>query len=419
MAELKIEDLELTEEQKSGAVPLSEEQEEKIQETVDWDTPPEGEKPPEKKEPEKKAEEPEKEPEPKPEELTPDQIKEQEVEDKRIEDKAEELKIAPDEVIVLEEKEKADKEAADTKKQQDEEAETERLTKKSEELDKTVEEVQEIEKAETETVEKQRIETIAKEENITVDQVTENEKKDQEIVDRHQGDSMKIARAVRTQQSAFAKLENDHETLKTSVEKQERIINEEEFNAQCNDKREDIITKYKASYPEQGEQDDEVLFERGKSLLRTKWDDARAFEKKAVSDQAKDKRKELAEGLPEDVKKEFLTDIQESLEKLTDQQVLSKKFNVEYIVQLARGQKYTPEYIKKIEEDGYRRGKEQRKIVRNVKSPNSPPPSEKNKAITTSLTQEQKDRALDMYMGTNMTEQQKYDEYEKIKDKDF
>lgn len=423
MGEFDVKDLDLTPEQESGAVPLSEEQEEKIQETVDWDTPPEGEdKPPEKKpdeEPDKKPDET-KPDETKPDELTPEQQKEQEVETKRIDDKAEELKITSDEVIELETKEKADKETADTKKQEEETAETERLTKKAEELGKTVEEVQEAEKSESEETEQKRIEAIAKEENISIEQVAEMEKADKEIVDRHKGDPMKLARAVRTQQKSFAKLENEHEALKVSVEKQERIINEEEFNGQCEDKREVIIKEYRAKYSDEAEnKEDDVVFEKGKALLKTKWDDAISNEKKAVSDKAKDRRKELTEGLSDDVKKEFLSDIEETLGNINDQQVLSKKFNIDYIVQLARGAKYTPEYVKKVEDDAYKRGKENRKIVRTIHGPKTPAPSSKKGVVSTTLNEEQKDRAEDMYHGTNMTKQQMYDEYEKIKDNDF
>ncbi len=421
MADLKVEDLELTDDQKSGAAPLSEEQEVKIQETVDFEPRIEGEEP--KKEPEKKAEEPKKEPEKeetKPEDLTPEQKEEQETENQRIIDKAEELKITPEKVIEIETQEKADKETAEATKKQEEEAETERLTKKAEELGKTVEEVKEAENQESEETEQKRIEAIAKEENISVEQVKEMEKADNEIVERHQGDPMKLARAVRTQQKAHAKLENEHEALKTSVEKQERIINEEEFNAQCEDKRETIITEYRAKYSEESEEkEDDVVFEKGKALLKTKWDDAITSEKKAVSDGAKDKRTELLDGLSDDVKKEFSSDVEELLGQLTDQQVLNKKFNVDYIIQLARGKKYTPEYIKKVEDDSYKRGKENRKIVRTITGPKSPPPSSKKGTVTTTLNEDQKQRARDMYEGTNMTEQQMYDEFEKIKDNDF
>ncbi len=418
---LKVEELNLTDEQKSGAANLSEEQEVKIQDTVDFEPLLEGEDPskePEKKDPEKK--EPEiKTEEKKVDELTTEQQAEQDTENQRIADKAEELKITPEKVIETEAQEKLDKETADATKKQDEEAETERLTKKAEELGKTVEEVQETEKQESEAVEQKRIEAIAKEENISVDQVKEMEKADKEIVDRHQSDPMKLARAVRTQQKAHAKLENEHEALKTSVEKQQGIINEEEFNAQCEDKRETIIQKYRVQFPEQAESDDDVVFEKGKALLKTKWDTAITDEKKAVSVQAKDKRKELVDGLPDDVKKEFLSDIEESLETIPDKQVLSKKFKIDYIVQIARGAKYTPEYIKKIGDDAYIRGKENRKIVRTMNGPKSPPPSSKKGAVTTTLNEEQKQRAREMYTGTNMTEQQMYDEFEKIKDNDF
>ena len=431
MVELKVEDLKLTDEQKSGTVPLSEEQEVQIQETVNFEPRIEGEKPedkkpevkPEDKKPDEKPED-KKPDETKPEDkkeddLTPEKIAEQEKEDKRVEDKAEELKITPEKVMEMETQEKLDKETAEAKKKEDDDAETDRLTKKAEELNKTVEEVQESEKEESEETETKRIQAIATEEKITVEQVVEMEKADKEIVDRHQGDPMKLARAVRTQQKSHAKLENEHESLKTSVEKEQKIISEQEFNAQCTDKQETIVKQYRIQFPDQAEDEDGVIFERAKAMLKTKWDDAIVTEKKEVTDKAGEKRKELISGLSDEVKGEFLSDIEESLGQITDNQVLSNKFSIDLIVKLARGTKYTPEYIKKVEDDAYKRGKEQRKIVRTITGPSKPTPASKKGEVSTTLNAEQQQRARNMYAGTNMTEQQMYDEFEKTKDKDF
>ncbi len=407
-----LEKLELTEEQKAEGGQLTEEQEQKIQDSIEW-----GEEDVKKK--------PEGEPEAKEEDETPSEEveenseeesglteAEQKVEDERLSKKSEELGKTVDEVRELE-----------VKEAEAEQTEQDRIAKEAEEQGKTVEEVVASEKAEADKVETDRVEAIAKEEGLSVDEVKENEQKDQALIERHGSDPQKLARAFRKMQSESDKNKSEFEKLKAADVKQSELINEQEFHAKCEGQREKIVAEYRRAFPEKSEPlEDDVCFDLGKAAVKASWDKAVAEEAEQIKTEATEARKSHLDKLSPELNKEFRSEVSELLEKCSDNQILNPQFDVESIAFLCRGKKYSPEYVKNLEKEAFNRGAEEKKILGAKRGPQgsgAKPPVKGKGEVRTSLSDSQKQRAEEMYEGTNMSKQKMYDEYEKIKDQDF
>lgn len=366
-AEKLVEKLDLTPEQKSGKTGLSDEQTQKIADET-WpdynvpagETPKKGE--PKVKEPLKKEEEPKKSEEPDP--------------TKPEDDKSNEGKEG--------------EEDPDKKEPTPEEAEL------------------------------QRLEAIAKEEGITIDQVKENEAKDKAIVERHANDPVKLARALRKEQSEYGKIKNELEELrdlKKQIDEQERLIDEKSLNEQIEAKRDQLILEYRKIHPEEEDVDDDIIFERGKAVIKQEWKGILEKKNAEIKTKADTKRDDLVTKLDTSYK-EFAPEIRKYLAECPDSQVLHSKFDVSHIANMVRGKKYTPEYVKSLEDAAYKRGMEQPKVLGDkTRIPSSKTSSGRT---STSLSEAEKRRAKEMFAETNMTEEQMFKEYEtKHKGKDF
>lgn len=395
-----VDTLNLTPGQKTGSEGLSEEQHEKIAESVDWDFVEPAKEPKDKKPDDvEKIEKVEDAPAPLKEGKTP-----------------EELRIEADRL----EKEQAEtdrkaQEKADQKKQEEDQSlEEARIKALAEKDGKPIDEIRRIESEKTEGA---RLKAIAKEEGITVEQVKDNEAKDKSIVERHKNDPLKIARDVRKQQSEYDKLKNENEALREKESARTRVITEQEFEHQFDARKDQIIAKYRETYPDASYalEDDEVL-EKAKPLLRGAYDETRKNYESEIKTQSESKRKELVEGLSEEFK-EYRPEVEEALKECSDAQVLNKEFNIEYLACWARGKKLTPEYIKSIEDAAYTRGNEQPKILGEIGV--KKPRSQSGKSYSYNLTAEQKKRALDVNRREDWTDEQKYADYDKVKDNDF
>ena len=171
-----------------------------------------------------------------------------------------------------------------------------------------------------------------------------------------------------------------------------------------------IIAAYRENYSDivtEETSDDAVLKLAVKEIL----DNYSKAQEKARHDlvlKAKDKREEILNSLPDDNKK-YLSELRPLLSKVSDAGVMSDNFSVDTYIRYIKG---SPEHydkdVKEAEERGYKRGKEEAKIVQVKKTPGegkSPKPKAKR-----TLTESQKQRALDMY-GDNMSEQEAYDAY--------
>jgi len=316
-------------------------------------------------------------------------------------DKKEGEEETPEEKEAREKKEaedKSDDKKDDKKKEEAEAKETERLEKKAEKLGKTVDEVKELESSEK--AETERIDKIAKEEGITAKEVKENEDKDKSLAERHGNDPVKIARAMRKGQSEYGKIKKGYDELvdyKAQSEAQRTKFNEKAFNDRMEKHREDVIEKYRKTFPDDSEDvSDDAIFERGKNLIKKGIEKKEEASAKEVETKAKEKRAELIKTLPEEFK-DHLSEVKEILAECDDLQVLDKGFDVVYLANYTRGKKYTPDYVKSLEDAAYKRGAEQAKILPKGGKPPKPTGDKAKDKVPANMTSEQKERAEDIY----------------------
>lgn len=395
--------------------PLTNDQKKEIEdfkEKIDW-TPKSEEKPEEKKEEvikekeelvtlktneEKKAEE--------------DAATEAKAEEDRLTTKAGELKKTIDEVKEIE---------VGEKKQEDD-----RIAKLAEEQSKTVEEIIQQEsdskKAQDEKTDEQkeqeRLEVLAKEEGITVDEVKATEEKDLKVVENYDKDPMKIAKALRSENSAFSKLKDENEKLveyKTEVEAQRLRYNEERIDDGIEKVREKVVAEYIRTHPQESEEEEGVLFERAKVEVKSAMKAQTEALDKETEGKADEARKVLIDSVPDEYK-EFRSEIKEVLKSEGDQDVLSKSFDVMNLCYWARGKKMTPEYVKSIEDAAEKRGKEQPEIIQKKASITSSgsrsPENETKTKVADSASEKDKERALEMFSNKDdWSNEKKIEEY--------
>ena len=278
----------------------------------------------------------------------------------RLDKKAEELSKTVDEVREIEAKEaeeQVEKDAADE----------ERIAKLADEQNKTVEEIKKEEEANKETpeqIETKRIEDIAKEEGITVDEVKEGETKDKAIIERLGGDINKVAKSLRSENSAYGKLKVEHEelsTFKKNVEIARAKFSEEQIDATLADKRDEVIKVYLKKFPDQESETDDVVFERAKVRIKEALKDKEVEATGKLKVEADTARETLIKSIPEEYK-EYVPEIKEVLKGNPDSDVVDKEFDVMNLAHWARGKKFTPEHVKSLEDAAYKRGKEQPEI---------------------------------------------------------
>ena len=329
-----------------------------------------------------------------------------------------EKKPEPKEVKEGEEEESVEKTpeevAAEKVVKEAEAAETARLDKKAKELGKTVDEIKQIET--TEKAETERLEKVAKDEGKTVDEVKAEEAKDKTVAERHGNDPVKIARALRKEQSEYGKLKNEAEGLRKFREQaiaDARKFNEQRLNSALEKDREKIVTTYREKYKDEEGIDvlsDDAVFERAKGVIRKGLEERETTREESIKTQAETKRAEILKTLPEEFK-DFIPEVKDLLAECGNDQILDKEFDVAFLANYARGKKYTSDYVKSLEESAYKRGGEKAKIIPNVPSAKAGSPKG---VISTPLTEIQQRRAEELYGNREgWTKQKMYEEYSK------
>jgi len=320
-------------------------------------------------------------------------------------DKAEPEKAKPEEPEVKEEpkEEKEEKEEKETPEPEDEQAkaaekaEQERLEKKAKEIGKIVEEVKKMEAEEK--AEQERLEKIAKDEGMTIDEVKEMEAKDKSIAERHGNDPIKVARALRKEQSEYGKLKNEIEQLrefKTKTEAQQAKFNEDHFNMVMEQNRDKLIDQFREKSPVEAESlSDDACFERAKTRIKEALKAQEEHKLKEFGKEAETKRGEMIKTLPKEYN-DYVPEIKELLNECDDVQILDKGFDVTFLANYVRGKKFTPDYIKSLEDSAYKRGIEQPKIIPPVHT-SKPTKETKSTKLIDSLTDVDKRRAEEIY----------------------
>jgi len=280
------------------------------------------------------------------------------------------------------------------------------------------EEDQEKEKS-PEEKEGEVLKKIAEEEGITVEEAKEIIGKDKSIVERHENDPLKIARALRKEQSEYGKIKSENEKLrqfKSEIEVKQFEFREDVFNQKCETNREKLIEVYLKGHPKEEDENEDVLFERTKVEAKNVMKEREAKNLEQVTQKADEKINNMVSELPEEFK-EFVPEIKDLVKNINKNEILEENFDVIHIAHWARGKKYTPEYVESIIKDAEKRAKEEPKI----KEKNTHPSSERGatKVSTTSLSEEEKSRAKEIYGDYGWPEDKVFSEYAKShKDKD-
>lgn len=300
------------------------------------------------------------------------------------------------------------------------------LLKKDEEL--TAEEKTrkgEIQKAHEEAF-NAKVKEYAAKEKITEEEARKDLESEKKILEKYKAEPEKLARTVLSTQRAYTRLQNE---IKAEKERAASAIGENEIVIQgkkytFDDAREQMIELFRDGNPKETEQlDDDTVFEKAKESWKGMVKAKRAEYQAEVAKTAAAKKSELLAGIPESAKP-YKGFIEEALKHAPDERVLQDDYDLTDIVLWARGQYYTDEKLKELEEAGFRRGQERAKILGEKNEggraasgsggqPSNKPAEKVNPSEeVASLTDDQKQRALSMFQGIDhWNEDRKYLEY--------
>ena len=308
----------------------------------------------------------------------------------------------------------------DSSKDKDDDSKDDDSKKDEEESDSKEDDKSKEDESKEDESEEEQLRKIAEDEGITVEEAKEAIAKDKAVVERHGSDPVKIARALRKEQSEYGKLKNENERLvsyKENIENQRKEFNERQFVSHCDDHKDEFVEKYVKYHPEQSELSEDVLFERAKNELRETIKTQATEKEDKLKVSSEDRRRELLDTIPEEFK-EVIPEIKAILKEVDNGHVLTKDFDVMHIAHYARGKKYTPEYVKSLIAEASKRAKEEPKIKEKNTIPAGGRGGKKGKVSV--LTSEQKDRAHEIYSNEDWDEAKIFSEYEKHhKGKDF
>lgn len=329
-----------------------------------------------------------------------------------------------DEEKVKAEKEKADAEAKAAKEKADAaqvETDAAILAKKDEELtpdEKTRK--GEITKA-SEAAFEDEAKLYAAAEKITVEEAREALKAEQNIITKYGAEPKKLARAYHHSQREYKRLES---SVKAEREAAANVLTENEIvmgdkKLTFDEAKPAMIAAYRERFPEKmADLSDDQVFETAKKEYREKVKEVTAAHKAQIKTEADSKRAKILLGLPESTKP-YQDLIKEVLGQAPDHRVVQDDYDPEDLIHWARGQHFTPDRIKELEDAAFKRGQEKAKIL-GEKGGGSPErgggapgagAGDSNAEIGL-LTQEQKDRALNMFESIQVwDDKRKFVEY--------
>jgi len=347
------------------------------------------------------------------------------------EEKQETPRAKTDEALLAAKDEELNEEEK-TKKQElvkaQQEAEDKRILESKDEDLKEEEKTRKLELIKAQEDEKTKVferevETYAKESSISLEEAREDLKSRDAIREKYKDDPKQLAKAnlhmqrlyTRTQEELKAFKEAKPAQAEITIEGVTKAIEEGKFTIQGKPATKDmVISAYREKNPDITETiDDEAVLKIAAKEIRQAILDNQKEEQGKLAIAAKEKKDKVLTSLSE-ADKQFLPDIKPVIDNLTDAQIMNEKFDISAYLFWAKGKK-TDQLIKEAEERGYKRGKEEAKIIAQkvpVGAGNTPKGPAK-----VALTEKQKNRALDMYDGLQATEEEKFDWYrEYLKD---
>lgn len=359
--------------------------------------------------------------------------KEEEEKEKPAKEQSEEEKKAETEAKEKEEKEAADKEVEETKKEAErlinakEEDLSDEDKSKREELVKAQEAEKQQKEAESKRVKEEvekEVKAYATEHKISEDEARTDFESREKILEKYKGDPKQLALAnlhlqrlyVKTQEEL--KAEKEAAPLKNAknatIDDCIKLIDEGKVLLKGKPvTREDAISIYREQYPEISERlDDDAVIRLVAEKFRDGYAKMQEREIVDLSSQAKERRTTLLNSLSEADKK-FIPEIQPLLEKYPPAAIMSDNFKLDDLVSWAKGKTYDKD-LKEHGEKEYKRGIEQAKIIGQRETPAGSGSGKVKTKSKVNLTEEQKQRALEMYEGTTFTEEEKFANYAEV-----
>lgn len=267
---------------------------------------------------------------------------------------------------------------------------------------------------------------FAKERNISIDEARKELEHVGKISEKYAGDVKKLAEAYLHIQRAYTKSQDELKKLQDAAPiKSIENISDDDIIKNVIDAgtikvkgksltREEIVQAYKDSHQKQTENvnDDAVLYMVANEI-RQNVIGKRKEGLAEVKTKAEKKRTELINSIPE-ADKEFIEEVKAVLDNHADEAVMSESFSLTDIINWAKGKRYdgvtkkAQDDIKKAYDDGYKKGKEEAKILgtRGAIPPKAPGSS---KPVT--LTEAQKKEALDMFRSLDVSDEDKFKLY--------
>jgi len=255
------------------------------------------------------------------------------------------------------------------------------------------------------------VKAIAKEYSITEDEAKQSLEHVGKLREKYKDNPKELAKANYFQQKFISKQTEELKTIKSAPKPVdltiENVIKElDKGNIKTADgnvvTREQAIEAYRKEFADITEtvDDETVLKMAAKEFIH-----GYSEKQKAVYANMQAKAKEKRSAVISSIPAEYLPEIKPIIENLPDQAILGEGFSVDDTILWAKGKKFDSA-IKEAEERGFKRGQEQSKILGEKKTPDDKTKSPKAKLGT--LTEAQKKRALDMFDGQQISDEEKF-----------
>ncbi len=282
---------------------------------------------------------------------------------------------------------------------------------------------------ETETVKavEKEISDYAKEHNITVEEAKADFESIAKIQEKYKSDPKQLARANLHLQRLYSKTEEEAKAFKeikanqpveeVTIEAVEKFMESGKITVGGKSaSKEQIIEAYREANPDLTDTlDDDKVFKLAAKDYHVQVVKSIDSQKSELSIKAKEKRLAIFDSFAEADKK-YIPEIKPIIEKVSDSQLMDSAFSLNPYIAYAKG-KIFDETVKRFDQEKkdygekeYQRGLGEAKILGEKRPPGggggAPP-----KGKETSLTEEQKKRALEMFDQKEISEAQAYQLY--------
>ncbi len=261
--------------------------------------------------------------------------------------------------------------------------------------------------------------SYAKESEMPFEEARKDLESISKLQEKYKNDPKQLAKANLYLQRLYTKTQEDLKALKDakpSIQAQQITYDVvikyiDDGNLKVNGKpatRDEVIEAYRQKESQLTENlDDESVLKLAAKAIKDGIEAQQKENTVKLSVDAKEKKSKLISDLSEE-DKQYLPEIKPILDLQSDAQIMNPNFSTKDFILWAKG-KTKEQAVKEAEERGYKRGLEQAKILGVKQTPEGGKPPKTKSSVT--LTAAQKERALNMYDGLEMTEEQKYEAY--------